>query len=107
MTPRSLQIASNSRTQLSSSFSFNCFQTPSNAVGQACAGVGKHAEKLAYECVWIVFCRAELKILFSRVARGPGVDATGAAGGGDGDAEARAGIMSPLLYGDSIKEALY
>ena len=35
-----------------------------------------------------------MKILFKAVARGPGVAGIGASGGGDGDAEVRAGIFS-------------
>lgn len=37
--------------------------------------------------------RAVAKIFWSAPARTPGVDATGASGGGDGDAEVRDGIM--------------
>lgn len=69
----------------SSSFAFSCFQTPSSALGQCRAGVGKHLEKLAYEFVFKVEVKAWLKILESATKRGPGVDAVGNDGGGDGE----------------------
>lgn len=77
-TLRSCRIASNSRAHPSSSFVFNCFQTPSNALGQCSAGVGKHALKLAYELALSVDVSALVKIFCNAAARRPGVDATGA-----------------------------
>lgn len=49
MTCRSSRIFSKSRVHSSSSLVLSCFHTPSNAVGQYFAGVGKHELKLAYE----------------------------------------------------------
>jgi hypothetical protein len=91
-------MASNSRVHPSSSFVFNCFQTPSNAAGQCCAGVGKQALKLAYELALRVEARAVVKIFWRAVARTPGVDATGACGGGEGDTDVREGIVRLPRY---------
>ena len=66
---------------------FNCFHTPSSAVGQYFAGVGKQELKFAYEFALIEDDNAPAKTLCSAAARGPGVAATGAFGGGDGDAD--------------------
>ena len=46
--------------------------------------MGKQAEKLAYEQVWIVWLRAVVKMLLRAVARGPGVRDVGGWGAGEG-----------------------
>lgn len=81
----------------SSSLVFNCFHTPSIAEGQYLAGVGKQELKLAYELALIEEERAPLNTFWSAAARGPGVAATGAFGGGDGDAEGRLAIVDISL----------
>jgi hypothetical protein len=68
---------------------FSCFHTPSSAVGQYLAGVGKHAEKFAYEFAFSDEDRAPAKTCCSLAARGPGAVATGVCGGGEGEAEFR------------------
>lgn len=87
-------MASNSLWQFSSSRVLICFQTASSALGQYLAGVGKQALKLAYELVLTVEAMAEENTFCSAVARGPGVDATGAEGGGEGDAEFRGSMAT-------------
>ena len=65
---------------------FNCFHTPSNAVGQYFAGVGKQELKFVYELALIDDDSAPANTFCKAAARGPGADATGGSGGGDGEA---------------------
>lgn len=65
----------------------NCFHTPSSAVGQYFAGVGKHEAKLGYEFALMEEVSAEMKIFCRARTRGPGVVAMGAVGAGDGERE--------------------
>ena len=92
-TPRSCKSVSNSRWHPSSSLVLSCFHTPSKALGQCPAGVGKHALKLAYEFAFNVEVRAVVKILCNAAALSPGVEATGAWGGGEGETDVREGIL--------------
>lgn len=89
MTERSERIFSKSRTHSSSSRVFNCFHTPSSADGQYFAGVGKQAEKFAYELAFNDEDMAPANTCCSLDARGPGAAATGACGGGEGEVEVR------------------
>jgi len=72
------------------------------------AGVGKHELKLAYELAFIEEDNAPANTFCSAAARGPGVHATGAWGGGEGEAEFLAGIVSlqsslvSSLFSDSM-----
>lgn len=106
--PRSPKIASNSVRHPSPNLAFNCFHTPSKAAGQCFAGVGKHAAKLACECVRIVVASAVSKMRESAVARGPGVEAVGAGGGaGEGERAAGPGIEEDVeLKGRVMKRPI-
>ena len=99
----SLKIFSKSRVHSSSSRVFNCLQTPSSAVGQYLAGVGKHELKLAYEFAFIEDDNAPENTFCNAAARGPSVHATGACDGGEDDAEflvaiVTLGIRSPSEF---------
>ena len=72
---------------------FNCSQTPSNADGQYFAGVGKHALKFVYEFDLIEAVKAPAKTFCNAIPRSPGADATGAGGGGEGEAARREAIL--------------
>lgn len=65
-------------------------------MGQYFAGVGKQVLKLAYEFALREDDRAPAKTFCSAMARGPGAVVTGAWGGGEGDAEVRAGMMGEM-----------
>lgn len=68
------------------------------AVGQYFAGVGKHELKLAYELALIEEESAPANTFCNAAARGPGVAAVGACGGGEGDAETRSAIVLGSLW---------
>lgn len=94
----SSRIFSKSRVHSSSSLVFSCFHTPSMAVGQYLAGVGKHALKFAYEFALIEDERAPANTFCNAAARGPGVAVMGACGGGEGDAETRSAIVCVSVW---------
>lgn len=93
----------------SSSLVFNCFHTPSSAVGQYFAGVGKHELKLAYELARIEDDNAPLKTLWRAAARAPGVVAIGASGAGEGEVDIRSSMVrffSDNKLGDVLNQVL-
>ena len=92
----SCRMLSNSRKQFSSSRVLICRHTASRAFGQYSAGVGKQELKFAYEFVLIVEVMADAKTFCRAAARGPGTEAIGAWGGGDGDADFRSSIAQLL-----------
>ena len=61
------------------------------------AGVGKHAEKLAYEFAFSDDESAPVYTSCSFVARGPGIAGTGTSGAGEGDADPRRSLIVGLL----------